>query len=63
MSVILKFDWESFINVLTEGTNTTLTLADTVYVRKPEFFSELQYKMTQRPLEEFRKYKFINKLN
>lgn len=63
MSLISKFDWESFINALTEGTNVTLTVDDTVFVRKPEFFSELQYRMTQKPAEEFRMYKFMYKLN
>lgn len=61
MSLISKFDWESFINALTEGTNVTLTVDDTVFVRKPEFFSELQYRMTQKPAEEFQKFemKFV----
>ncbi|XP_050422697.1 neprilysin-11-like isoform X2 [Adelges cooleyi] len=47
------FDWSSYIQALTEGTNKTLTMDDVVYVRDPEYFLGLQSQMTSTSIEEF----------
>ncbi|XP_025424272.1 neprilysin-like isoform X2 [Sipha flava] len=50
------FDWQSFIDGLTEGTNITLTMNDVVFVRNPKYFIELQAQMINVPLEEFQQF-------
>lgn len=56
-----KFDWQSFIDVLAEGTNITLTMDDVVFVRNPEYFLSLHSHIVNTPLEEIRKrIMFIN---
>jgi len=39
-----------------EGTNSTLTMDDSVYVRDPEYFLALQWRLSNTALEEFREY-------
>lgn len=55
MCVYNQFDWQSFIDGLTEGTNVTVSMNDVVFVRNPKYFVELQTQMINVPLEEFRK--------
>lgn len=54
-----QFDWQSFVDALTEGTNVTVTMNDIVFVRNPKYFLELQTQMLNVPLEEFRKNLFM----
>lgn len=57
----VQFDWQSYIDVLVDGTNITLTMDDTVYVRNPEYFLGLQSRLTTTDLEEFRNKNLIYK--
>uniref|UniRef100_A0A2S2NAI4 Neprilysin n=1 Tax=Schizaphis graminum TaxID=13262 RepID=A0A2S2NAI4_SCHGA len=50
------FDWQSFVDHFTMDTNATWTMSDTILVRNPEYFLELQSKLIDTPLEEIQQF-------
>ncbi|XP_026821188.1 endothelin-converting enzyme 2-like isoform X1 [Rhopalosiphum maidis] len=50
------FDWQSFVDHFTTDTNVTWTMSDTILVRNPEYFLELQSKLIDTPLEEIQQF-------
>ncbi|XP_060870447.1 LOW QUALITY PROTEIN: neprilysin-2-like [Metopolophium dirhodum] len=50
------FDWQSFIDHFTLESNFTWTMDDTVLVRDQDYFLELQWRLTDTPLEEIQQF-------
>jgi len=50
------FDWQSYVDHVTEDTNSTWTMNDIILVRNPEYFLELQSKLIDTSLVEIQQF-------